>query len=166
MNILITGCGGMLGYDMYHTFSREHNVTATDIDLNEDWLEFLDVRDYDMCYDYITINKPDYILHLAALTDLEYYEENSTDAWKTNALGTENIALICKKENIKMVYISTAGIFDGKQDVYNDFDDPNPLSIYGKSKYYGEKVVHNFLSDYYIFRAGWMLGGGVLVKNF
>jgi dTDP-4-dehydrorhamnose reductase len=58
------------------------------------------------------------------------------------------------------VYICTAGIVDGAQDVYNDFDMPNPLSIYAKSKYHGEKFVERFVQKHFIFRAGWMMGGG------
>jgi dTDP-4-dehydrorhamnose reductase len=109
---------------------------------------------------------PDFVLHLAALTDLEYCEKNENESWITNALGTENIARICKKYDITMVYISTAGVFDGKKDIYNDFDEPNPLNIYGKSKYYGEKIVQNILDKYFIFRAGWMMGGMHKDKKF
>ena len=58
------------------------------------------------------------------------------------------------------VYISTAGIVDGAQDVYNDFDMPNPLSIYAKAKYHGELFVQRYLPKHFVFRAGWMMGGG------
>jgi dTDP-4-dehydrorhamnose reductase len=61
--------------------------------------------------------------------------------------------------DIPVVYISTAGIFDGKQEYYNDSDQPNPLSIYGKSKYYGELYTLRNVRKRYIFRAGLMLGG-------
>jgi len=166
MKVLITGSGGMLGKDVYNTFKKEHQVLATDIDLNENWLEYLDVREIEQCKKTINTFKPDIILHLAALTDLEYCDTHQENSWLTNALGTENIALLCKINNIKMVYISTAGIFDGEQDVYTDFDTPNPLSHYGKSKYYGEKIVQTLVDDYFIFRAGWMMGGYEKDKKF
>jgi dTDP-4-dehydrorhamnose reductase len=159
-NILITGCGGMLGEALYNTLKskEELNIIATDIDLNEEWLKYLDVRKLSDCEKYIN-GKIDIVFHLAALTDLEYCEKNIENSWMTNALGTENIGMLCNKYNIPMVYISTAGIFDGKQDIYNDFDEPNPLSIYARSKYYGEKYVKYTVKKHYIFRAGWMMGG-------
>ena len=151
----------MLGQAVYPEFSRSNTVLATDIDLNEDWLSHMDVRDIAECTKVFKEFKPTLVLHLAALTDLEYCELNPEDSWKTNALGTENIALLSKEYDCTMVYICTAGIYDGKQDFYNDFDVPNPLSIYGKSKYHGERFVQEYLTNYYIFRAGWMMGGGI-----
>ncbi len=160
--VLITGCGGMLGSAVYKTFSREYkNIVATDIDLNESWLEYLDVRDIDMCAKFFKKVKPAIVIHLAALTDLEYCELHPEEAWKTNALGTENIALLAKKYDATMIYIGTAGIFGGEKEEYTDYDTPNPLSYYAKAKYFGECFVQQYLTDYYIFRAGWMMGGGL-----
>jgi len=160
-NILITGCGGMLGSSMYPICQQAGaKVLATDIDLNEDWLEHLDVQDIRECEEVFRRHKPTITLHLAALTDLEYCEQNPNEAWKVNALGTENIALLCKKYGSLMVYISTAGVFDGHQNAYTDFDIPSPLSYYAKAKYHGELFVERFLHRYFIFRAGWMMGGG------
>lgn len=151
----------MLGSSMYGIcLNSGANVLATDIDLNESWLEHADVRDIHECEKVFRVFNPTITIHMAAHTDLEFCEKNPDDAWTTNALGTENIALLCKKYNSLMVYISTAGVFDGKKDVYNDFDMPNPLSYYAKSKYHGELFVERFLDNYFIFRAGWMMGGG------
>jgi len=158
--VYIAGCGGMLGRAVYEVFNSKCTVKATDIDLNIDWLEYADVRDYNDINTSISEFSPDIIINLAALTDLEHCEKNQDDSWLTNALGAENIAIIAKRLNIPMVYISTAGIFDGEQDVYNDFDAPNPLGIYAKSKYYGEIFVKTHLEKFFIFRAGWMMGGG------
>ena len=159
--ILITGCGGMLGSSVYPVFSQtDAQVLATDIDLNESWLEHLDVRDINECEKIFEQFKPTLVLNLAALTDLEYCENNPTESWKTNALGTENVAFMAKKHGCTMCQISTAGVYDGKQDAYTDFDPPNPLSHYAKSKYHGEVFVQQFLGKYFIFRAGWMMGGG------
>ncbi len=104
--------------------------------------------------------RPNLLLNLAALTDLEQCERDPENAWLTNALGAENLALLAGKLGIPHVYISTAGIFDGAQEEYNDFDRPNPLSIYAKSKYHGECFVQRFVSEHFVFRAGWMMGGG------
>src|SRR5688500_957403 len=160
--VLLLGAGGMLGKAVYEVFSKNYKqVMATDIDLNEPWLSFLDFREYSQVEKAFTSFQPDLVLHLGALTDLEHCEKNIENSWLTNALGPENTAILCKRYNIPMVYISTAGIVDGAQDVYNDFDAPNPLSIYAKSKYYGEVFVKTYLEKFFIFRAGWMMGGGV-----
>lgn len=162
--VLITGCGGMLGKAFYKQAVEKYGkdaVHATDIDLNEEWLTRLDVREIKECEAVFETWKPTIVFHLAALTDLEYCEQNISDAWATNALGTENIAILARKYDTLMIYISTAGIFDGKKDEYADFDAPNPICYYAKSKYHGEQFVERHLPKYYIFRAGWMMGGGV-----
>lgn len=159
--VLITGCGGMLGEAVYEHFNKFCSVLATDIDVNESWLSYLDVRDLKAVLKTVSEFKPDLLINLAALTDLEFCEINPDEAWVTNALGQENICLAAMKQGITTVYISTAGIFDGKKEFYNDFDTPNPISMYGKSKYYGEIITQRLLNRYFIFRAGWMMGGGI-----
>lgn len=159
-DILITGCGGMLGEAAYEILSKRYNVTATDIDCNEEWLSYLDVRDINDFEKYFEQTKYDIVFHLAALTDLEFCEKNQENSWLTNALGAENAALISNKYGAELVYISTAGIFDTpEQEFFNDFDKPNPQSIYAKSKYHGENIVQVLNPNHYIFRAGWMMGG-------
>ncbi len=154
----------MLGKSFYQKAVEKYgkgNVMATDIDLNETWLTKLDVRDIKEYESIIQSWKPSTIFHLAALTDLEYCEKNTNETWATNALGPENAAILCRKYDILLIYISTAGIFGGEKDEYADFDTPNPLSYYAKSKYHGEQFVEKYLSRYFIFRAGWMMGGGI-----
>lgn len=159
--IFITGCGGMLGLAVYRQFSEHCKVLATDIDLNEPWLEYADVTNYEKTYQVASKFKPHVIINLAALTDLEYCENNVEETYRTNGLGAENMALVAQKLNAVHIYISTAGIFDGRQEYYNDFDRPNPLSIYAKGKYHGELAIERMLDKYYVFRAGWMMGGGL-----
>lgn len=158
--IFVAGCGGMLGKAVYEMFSTRGHVMATDIDLNESWLKYADVRDLKELQKTVFAFNPDLMINLAALTDLEYCENNAEDSLKTNGLGAENMALIAQKLNVPMIHISTAGIFDGCQEYYNDFDQPNPQSVYAQGKYYAELAVQRMLDKYYIFRAGWMMGGG------
>ncbi len=158
--VFITGCGGMLGKAVYERFSSHCHVLATDIDVNEPWLEYGDVIDFQRMSEKASKFKPDLIINLAALTDLEYCEKNPEITWKTNALGAENMALISKRLDVVHIYISTAGIFDGQKEYYNDLEQPNPISVYAKAKYYGETIIEKMLDNYFIFRAGWMMGGG------
>lgn len=158
--ILLTGAGGMLGQAFYNVFRGNAEVKATDIDLNEEWLSHLDVRNYN---EYLTVAEdfnPDFIMHLAAYTDLEYCEKNIDETYRTNTLAVENAVSVAKVTGATLIYISTAGIFDGEKEVYDDHDLPNPLSVYGRAKYMGERFVIENMDRYFVCRAGWMMGGG------
>jgi dTDP-4-dehydrorhamnose reductase len=159
---LLIGVGGMLGEAMYHAVSDVYSeVLATDIDVNEPWLSYLDVRDIYALEEVFRTFKPTIVYNLAALTDLEYCEEHPHEAWETNAIGAENVVLLAEKYGAQVVYISTAGIFGGEKEFFTDLDTPLPLSYYAKAKYHGERYVETCASRYFVFRAGWMMGGGV-----
>lgn len=157
--VLITGCGGMLGEAVYKLFKEHATVRATDIDLNEPWLSRLDVSVSDDVNRVLKRFKPDVIVHLAALTDMEYCERHPDHAYAVNEYGVKNFMPYVLEHDIPFVYISTAGIFDGKKDVYTEEDEPAPLSVYGKSKYAGELAARS-LPKHIVVRAGWMVGGG------
>jgi dTDP-4-dehydrorhamnose reductase len=99
-------------------------------------------------------------MHIGAHTSLEYCETNPDDAYRTNTLSVEHAATLAQAHGIPLVYISTAGIFDGKKNHYDDWDQPNPLGAYARAKYMGEIVAQTRVPKHYIFRAGWMMGGG------
>jgi dTDP-4-dehydrorhamnose reductase len=158
--IYIAGCGGMLGEAFYKVFGENYDLMCTDIDVNEEWLSHLDFRDYQPYSNDVEKHKPDYLFHLGAHTSLEYCELHPEDAYKTNTLAVENAVYIANKLNIPLVYISTAGIFDGTKDIYDDWDRPNPLGHYARSKFAGEVFVENNCRHHLVCRAGWMMGSG------
>jgi len=158
--IYIAGCGGMLGEAFYRQFSADYELKCTDIDVNEGWLSFLDFRDFESYRKDVLQFKPDYLFHLGAYTDLEYCELHENETYLTNTLSVENAVYIANELDIPLLYISTAGIFDGKKALYDDWDQPNPLGIYARSKYMGERFVIENAHCYLICRAGWMMGGG------
>jgi len=158
--IYIAGCGGMLGEAFYKQFKDEFELKCTDKDVNEEWLSFLDFRDFDAYKKDVSEFKPDYLFHLGAYTDLEFCEDNADDTYITNTLSVENAVYIANEFNIPLLYISTAGIFDGKKDFYDDWDKPNPLGVYARSKYFGERFVIENVNKYLVCRAGWMMGAG------
>jgi dTDP-4-dehydrorhamnose reductase len=158
--VYLAGCGGMLGDAVYKRFAAISDIKATDIDLNAPWLSYADVRDYADISRSIKSFDPDIVINLAAKTDMEYCEKDPQQAWLTNALGAENVGLVAAELDAVYVYISTAGIFDGTKDYYSDFDEPNPLSVYAKSKYYGERFAIEQVRKHFVVRAGWMMGGG------
>ena len=158
--IYLAGAGGMLGEAFYSILKDDFELKCTDIDLNESWLEYLDFRDYRAYREDVLKFKPDYLFHLGAFTDLEYCELHSDETYVTNTLSVENAVYIANELNIPMLYISTAGIFDGKQDTYDDWDQPNPLGVYARSKYLAERFVVENARRYLVCRAGWMMGSG------
>lgn len=168
MKALVTGANGMLGSALCPILLKNgYDVLPTDIDISSSKVDFLDVRDLDNLRKYVNNKKPEIIFHLAAETDVDKCEIEIEHAFSTNTKSTENVAFISKENDIIMVYISTCGVFDGKkQEPYNEFDEPDPISVYSKSKFEGEKIVRNLLKRYFIFRAGWMIGGGKKDKKF
>jgi dTDP-4-dehydrorhamnose reductase len=160
--IYIAGCGGMLGEAFYKQFSNHYELKCTDIDVNEKWLEFLDFRDFENYKKDVLGFKPDYLFHLGAYTDMEFCETHPDESYLTNTLSVENAVYIANELNIPVLYIGTAGIFNGKKEFYDDWDLPDPISVYARSKYAGELFVKENANKFLICRAGWMMGAGSL----
>ena len=133
--IYLAGSGGMLGQAFHAVFGSDHDLRCTDKDVNESWLSLLDFRDLDAYRKDVKAYRPDYLFHLGAHTDLEYCEKNVEDAYRTNTTAAENAVWIANELDIPLLYISTAGIFDGSKDTFDDWDLPNPLGHYARSKY-------------------------------
>ena len=150
----------MLGEAFYKIFKNENDLKCTDIDINDNWLSFLDFRDYELYEKDVKDFKPDWLFHLGAYTDLEYCELHKKETYETNTESVKHAVHIAKELSIPMLYISTAGIFDGKKDVYDESGKPNPIGHYARSKFLGEQYVIENSRDYLICRAGWMMGGG------
>ena len=150
----------MLGEAFYAQFREEYELKCTDIDVNEQWLSYLDFRDYNAYRKDVFDFQPDYLFHLGAFTDLEYCELHVNETYQTNTMAVENAVYIANMLRIPLLYISTAGIFDGKQELYDDWDLPNPRGVYARTKYMGEKFVLENAERYLVCRAGWMMGSG------
>lgn len=145
--VLITGAGGMVG-------------SYVDFGIQAD-RHFLDITDLKEVMDACAKYSPSAILHLAAETDVDRCERDPEYAYKVNGIGTYNLALAAKQIGAKLVYISTAGVFDGeKAGPYSESDEPNPQNYYGHSKFLGELAIQGILKDYLILRVCWMMGGG------
>ncbi|MBI3628019.1 MAG: sugar nucleotide-binding protein [Candidatus Rokubacteria bacterium] len=161
--LLVTGAGGMVGSYAKEIFT-DHELILTDI---VDGLPRLDVCDPAEVKAAVAELKPAVVLHLAAATDVDRCEQEPDGAYRSNAIGTQNVALACQAAGIPLVYVSTAGVFGGdKPEPYIEFDAPRPVNVYGLSKLAGEQIVAALLQQYYIVRAGWMIGGGPRDKKF
>ncbi|MFL2897881.1 MAG: SDR family oxidoreductase [Candidatus Pelagibacter sp.] len=158
--IFLAGVGGMLGEAFYFEFSKDYELYCTDKDVNEKWLHYLNFCEKDNYKSEVIKFNPEYLFHIGAFTDLEYCETHKDETIKNNTDSVISAVEISNYLKIPLLYISTAGIFDGKKDCYDETDIPKPIGIYAYSKYEAEKHVIKNCEKYLICRAGWMMGGG------
>ena len=171
MKVMVTGAAGMLGSELCPELKRRgHAVFATDINelvLKHKESAVLNILDLEKMTGLVKKNRVDAIFHLAAETNVDLCEKDHDHAYLYNTVGTENVALTCLKNDILMVYISTGAVFSGeKKGFYTEFDEPGPVNVYGRTKLEGEKIIRRMLEKYFIFRAGWMMGGREIDKKF
>ena len=159
MRILITGSGGQLGHELVAAFTPD-DVTAADHDS-------LDVTDRNAILDVVTTVRPDVVVHAAAWTAVDACESDPERAFAVNALGTRYVAEAAQRVGARVVYLSTDYVFDGaKETAYVEWDEPNPQSVYGRSKLAGERELSGH-PDAIIVRLSWVFGyhGSNMVKT-
>jgi len=157
--IFVAGANGMLGTTLQKHIDLS-KFLLTDKELGDNII-YCDIRDLNHTSELVNNYQPDIIINLAALVDLEYCEQEKYDCYLTNTLAALHLFELAKDRNIPYIFISTAGIFGNDKEFYTEQDQPYPLSSDGKSKYYVETYLKNQQYDkYWIFRAGWMMGGG------
>lgn len=148
----------MVGHDLVPVLRKRHDVVATTP-------QDLDVRNASSVN--AAVHGCDLVCHLAALTDVDRCETEPDAAYRTNTFGTETIALACRREGAALVFASTIMVFDGrKPDGYTEFDEPDPVNHYGRSKHQAEVIVRRLVPEHYIVRAAWVFGGGRRDKKF
>lgn len=151
MKIALTGSDGMLGSDIKNVFS--------DVDLINFTLHDFDITDLDKSVTAIKEIKPDYLIHVAAYTDVDGCESDPETAFKVNGIGARNITMACEEIGCPVIYISTDYVFDGtKKEPYNEWDRTNPINMYGLSKLMGEQFVTSLTNRFYIVRTSWLYG--------
>ena len=159
MKVLVTGVKGQLGYDVVNEL-RKRDIEPIGVDIQE-----MDITDADSVDRVITASQADAVIHCAAYTAVDAAEDNQEICHKVNVDGTQNIATVCKKLGIKMMYISTDYVFDGQGTrPWEPEDERHPLNVYGQTKYEGELAIQNTLDEYFIVRIAWVFG--VNGKNF
>ncbi len=158
--MLITGAGGMLGQAIYEKCRKKYEILATSRRSHEPWLTALDVTDEGSFEKVVANFHPDYIVHLAALTNLEECERDLPKAYTVNTLSVKYAAQLSTRYGAKLVYISTSGIFDGEKKAYREGDEPCPKTVYGLTKQAGAMMAEYYARDYLTLRLGWLIGGG------
>ncbi|MGN0251847.1 MAG: dTDP-4-dehydrorhamnose reductase [Oliverpabstia sp.] len=160
MRALVTGVKGQLGHDVMNELAKR-GYEGVGVDVEE-----MDITDAAAVDRVIKESHVDSVVHCAAWTAVDAAEDNVEVCRKVNALGTENIAKVCKELDIPMIYFSTDYVFDGQGTRPWEPDDQvvEPLNVYGLTKYEGEQAVEKYLDKYYIVRIAWVFG--VNGKNF
>ena len=161
MKYLVTGVRGQLGYDVVKEL-RNRGIN----DIFEANSSIMNITDETNVNAVIDGYKPDVIVHCAAHTAVDKAEEEVDKAYAINALGTANIVGAAKRNNSKLIYISTDYVFDGTKpldETYKPSDKANPQNIYGKSKYLGEQIARLY-DKTFVVRTSWVFG--INGKNF
>ena len=152
MKILIIGAGGMLGRDLQPILSLRHEVIGTDC-------HDLDITQIRPTRDAIDSLRPDVVINLAAITDVDGCESQKERAFAVNAQGALHVARGCAAAGARLIHLSTDYVFDGtSRDPYTEEAQPRPLNVYGKSKLLGERGVQEAGGDSLILRTAWLYG--------
>ncbi len=160
--IAVTGINGQLGYDVIKILTKR-NIPCIGTGRTE-----LDITDRDAVFNFCDRIKPNAVIHCAAYNNVDKAEKDAESCALVNVVGTENIALACKKINAKMMFFSSDYVFSGEKNGEYEVDDKkSPLSVYGVSKAAAEdKIVQN-IEKYFILRISWAFGinGSNFVKT-
>lgn len=165
MKILITGSKGQLGNELKDIINKGYseigkvsecinNSQVFDFDVDK-----LDITDLKSVKNVLNTIKPDVVINCAAATNVDGCESDEDFAFKVNALGPRNLAMVCEEIGAKLVQVSTDYVFSGiGEKPLTEYDLTAPYSVYGKTKLLGENYVREFCSKYYIVRTAWLYG--------
>ena len=155
MKILLTGGRGMLGRTLQRVLGKKHQVIATG-------LPEADVTDYRKLFDLLSAERPDVVIHCAAMTQVDDCETQRVKAYKINATGSANAALCCERLGIRLIAFSTDYVFsgNGKEPLDERTYADGGETVYGQSKFMGERVILSFCPGALICRLAWLYGDG------
>lgn len=162
--ILVTGCSGQLGRAVRSVYALDEvEFINTDV-CGGEGVTALDISDVDAVLALVRRERPQVIINCAAHTNVDACEKELDAAYRINAIGPRNLAIAAADIDAKMIHVSTDYVFAGNGTrPYTEFDEPGPVSAYGRTKLAGERFVREFAKKYFIFRTAWLYGDG---KNF
>ncbi|HVZ62340.1 MAG TPA: SDR family oxidoreductase [Candidatus Nitrosotalea sp.] len=149
---LVIGAG-FLGKHVIHEFNNLGiECFGSHFSTTDEKMFSLDIQNMESLNQYAEKFRPDIIINCAANVQIDFLENNPEIAYSINSQGAKNVAMLCEKMKIRLVHISTDGIFDGIRGMYTEEDMPNPINIYAQSKALGEKFVKENTDNYVIIR--------------
>lgn len=162
LKVWLSGANSQIGQAINDIFC------PTDFELLNTDIDEVDVTNLEEVMRYTQVSRPDVIINCSAITNINLCEENPRLAFGVNALGARNLSIAARKNDAKIIQISTDDVFDGlNNEPYNEFDFTNPRTVYGKSKLAGEGYVKEFTYKHFIIRSTWVYGNGYnFVNNF
>ncbi len=161
MKVLVLGANGQLGREFKKFLEDKAEIFAFSH-------KELDILDFQGLVAKFREVMPDIVINCAAYTQVDQAEKNQDTAYLVNTIGAKNVSFASFQVGAKVIYFSTDYVFDGiKNSPYNEFDKPNPLSIYGKSKLFGEEFTKQFNPNHLVLRVSWLYGinGSNFVKT-
>jgi len=166
---LIIGTG-LLGSRIVEIASNEFEIINTynknPVDLQSTVSHQLDITNQKLTFRLIKELNPEYIIHTAAHTGVDYCEVHRSEAYSVNVTGTRNVSEASDEIGAKLVYVSTDYVFDGKKGMYSEGGMTNPINHYGKTKLEGEDVVKTVCEDWIIARTSVLYGWNPAKPNF
>ena len=150
--IFITGIKGQLGTTLDKYLSSYFNVLNNQGDLKN-----IDISDKSELKYIFKELSPDYIINCAALTNVDFCEQNKSNSYEVNVNGIKNI-ISCTTNDTKIIHISTDYVFSGNRNIYKESDIPNPVSYYGKNKLESENILRSSNRNYLIIRPSVIFG--------
>ncbi|MCB0749380.1 MAG: NAD(P)-dependent oxidoreductase, partial [Ignavibacteriae bacterium] len=160
MKILITGSSGVAALSIINQFLlTDHELILTDrISLNQDEI-IGDLSNFNFVQNLIKENQPDFIVHLAANTNVDLCEQNKMSALLDNFVATKNIIDVATPNQIPIIFTSSASVFRGnKKSGYSEDDLPEPSNFYALTKLLAENYIKSNMKKYVILRLGWLVG--------
>ncbi|MFH0955506.1 MAG: SDR family oxidoreductase [Candidatus Micrarchaeota archaeon] len=145
--IAVIGAGGLIGEPLYKRLSSEFDATGTYRSTPKSGLLPLDITKAKDVTLFFKEHRPDCVIHLAALTDVDLCERDPKLARLVHVTGTQNIVDACQKFQPHLIFISTEFVFDGKKGNYSENDKTNPVNVYGQTKLQAEKIVSTLKSN-------------------
>ncbi|MDE1841715.1 MAG: dTDP-4-dehydrorhamnose reductase [Thaumarchaeota archaeon] len=169
MKFLVTGSAGLVGSQLVKDLSQSSNqVYSCYNDTKPEYgiQTLLDLQNPESITKTIEKTRPDVIIHLAAMTNVDLCEANQELALKINAKSTGMIAKESAKHRAFLLYVSTDYVFDGEHGMKKENDETNPVDYYGKSKLEGEKALDGMASAWCIARTSTPFGLHKTRKSF
>jgi dTDP-4-dehydrorhamnose reductase len=154
---LLVGAAGFLGAYLVQAATDRFEVIRGERFNTEPGGVAIDITNTSSVDRAFEIAKPDAVLLLAAISDIDRCEAQPEQAFAVNVRGAEIVANACARMNARFLFTSTAAVFDGRKHGYREEDDTNPLSVYGTTKARAEAVVRALVPTALVIRISLVL---------